>query len=91
LFCTARWKAYLESVKERGKGDNGEQHIYDIYHSQSMWFTRDDPNGHNKTAGEHLQKCDELLKDCTMMVDNLEETLRNTPKPSEILDWGRLW
>jgi len=25
------------------------------------------------------------------MVSDLEETLANTPKPSEVLDWSRLW
>ena len=24
-------------------------------------------------------------------IDELEETLANTPKPSEVLDWGSLW
>ena len=91
MFCTARWKAYLESVKEREAENNNQKHIYDIYHSQMLWFTRDNPNEHNKKAGEHLEKCDALLKDCSLMVDNLEETLKNTPKPSEILDWSRLW
>jgi hypothetical protein len=91
LFCTARWKAYLRDVQAREKENNGEKNIYDIYHSQMLWFTREDPNQHNKIAGEHLDRCNELLKDCTLMVDNLEETLANTPKPSEILDWSQLW
>jgi len=32
-----------------------------------------------------------LLDECTTMVDDLEETLANTPKPSTVLDWSRLW
>lgn len=91
MFCTARWKAYLEQVKKREKENNGEKNIYDIYHSQMIWFTREDSNKHNETAGENLKKAGKLLDDCTIMVENLEETLANTPKPSEVLDWSRLW
>ena len=85
MFCTARWKAYLQNL------DTGKENIYSIYHSQMLWFTREDANTHNKNAGEHLERADALLDDCTSMVDSLEETLANTPKPSEVLDWGRLW
>jgi hypothetical protein len=56
-----------------------------------LWFTRDDANGHQKAAGEHLERCDALLADCSVMNAALEETLANTPKPSEVLDWSRLW
>ncbi len=62
-----------------------------IYHSQKIWFTRDEDNGHRKAARENLDKCNALLKECATMNNELEETLANTPKPSEVLDWGRLW
>jgi hypothetical protein len=91
LFCTARWKAYLVNIQKRENDSPDEQNIYDIYHSQMIWFTRADSDKHNEAASEHLKRADELLDDCTNMVDNLEETLANTPKPSKVLDWSRLW
>jgi hypothetical protein len=30
------------------------------------------------------------MKDCTKKVDDLEETLANTPKPSEMLNWDTI-
>jgi hypothetical protein len=98
LFQAARWKAYLKNLqnveKERAAGDGnaaGTENIYQIFHSQMLWFTRDEGNGHQKAANEHMERCDGLLEDCSKMVGDLEETLANTPKPSEVLDWSRLW
>jgi hypothetical protein len=98
LFPAARWKAYLNNLQdsEIGNGTEGSDDdpfkvIYHIYHSQKLWFTRDEDNGHGKAARKSLEKCDALLDECTTMVDDLEETLANTPKPSTVLDWSRLW
>jgi hypothetical protein len=98
LFQPARWKAYLNKVQSDDEnntpGDNPEdtqKSILQIYHSQKIWFTRDEDNGHRKSAEEHLKRSGVLLEECTAMVDNLEETLANTPKPSTVLDWSRLW
>jgi hypothetical protein len=96
LFHSARWKAYLKKLQDKEDstdGDNADfdKVIYHIYHSQKIWFTRDENNGHSKSALENLERCDTLLKECTTMVDDLEETLANTPKPSEVLDWASLW
>lgn len=98
MFQAARWKAYLSKLQnhERDNGtedadDDPHKVIYHIYHSQKIWFTRDEDNGHRKAARENLDKCDALLAECTTMVDDLEETLANTPKPSEVLDWSQLW
>jgi hypothetical protein len=96
LFHSARWKAYLKTlpdIEENTDGDNNGyyKNIYHIYHSQKIWFTREEDNGHGKSALKNLEKCNALLAECTTMVDSLEETLANTPKPSEVLDWARLW
>jgi hypothetical protein len=98
LFHAARWKAYLNTLQshERDNGtedvdDDPHKVIYHIYHSQKIWFTRDEDNGHGKAARESLEKCGALLDECTTMVDDLEETLANTPKPSTVLDWSQLW
>ena len=98
MFHSARWKAYLRNLQRAGEDneaadDIDEYHkiIYHIYHSQMLWFTREDGNGHQKAAGEHLERCNGLLEDCSTMVDALEETLANTPKPSEVLDWRTVW
>lgn len=98
MFHAARWKAYLRKLQndeENGvlSADNTDPDkvIYHIYHSQKIWFTRDEDSGHKKSARENLDKCDALLAECTTMVDDLEETLANTPKPSTVLDWSRLW
>ena len=96
MFQPARWKAYLKDIHDNENnvdGDNPEpgKNIYPIYHSQKIWFTRDEDNGHQKAAEEHLKRSNALLEECTTMVDDLEETLANTPKPSTVLDWSRLW
>ena len=98
MFHSARWKAYLSDLQKsgtEGKSDAGAadpvSFIYHMYHSQKIWFTRDEDNVHAKAARQNLDKADSLLKECTTMNDDLEETLANTPKPSEVLDWGQLW
>ena len=55
-----------------------------------MWFTREEKNGHQKAAEEHLKRSNDLMKDCTEKVDALEETLANTPKPSQMMDWNSI-
>jgi hypothetical protein len=92
LFQPARWKAYLHNLHDNDTGDDSRhQSILHIYHSQKIWFTREQDNGHGKAAEEHLKQSDALLEDCTMTVDALEGTLANTPKPSQVLDWRSLW
>jgi hypothetical protein len=96
LFHSARWKAYLRNLQndeeENGAGGTGKpKTIYHIYHSQKIWFTQEKNNGHQKAAIAHLERSDGLMKDCTNRVDALEETLANTPKPSEVLDWRTIW
>lgn len=98
LFHAARWKAYLRKLQKDEENSaldaddaDPEKVIYHIYHSQKIWFTRDEDNGHKKSARENLDKCNELLAECTTMNDDLEETLANTPKPSTVLDWSQLW
>jgi hypothetical protein len=98
LFPSARWKAYLKNLQDAAKdsetggtGENRNNNILQIYHSEKLWFVRDEVTSPNKNAEEQLEQCDALLDDCTIMVDALEETLANTPKPSEVLDWGTIW
>jgi hypothetical protein len=64
-----------------------EDNIYQTFHSQKLWFTYEKKNEHQKDAEKFLKRSDELMKDCTNKVDALEETLANTPKPSQMLDW----
>jgi len=90
LFHSARWKAYLHNLQDNPSADAesmNEDNIYHIFHSQKLWFTYEENNGHQKAAEEHLKRSDALMKDCTKKVDALEETLANTPKPSQMLDW----
>ena len=93
LFCTARWKAYLRNLQnvKKDDADAPDDVIYHIYHSQMLWFVRDEGNNHLKVAEEHLKRCNELLEDCTTIVNELEDTLAKTPKPSEVLDWSSIW
>ena len=98
MFHSARWKAYLRTLHDAGEeatpndGDaDPAKVIYHIYHSQKIWFTREESNGHHKSARQHLERCDSLLKECAIMNDDLAETLANTPKPSEVLDWAAPW
>jgi hypothetical protein len=97
LFHAARFKAYLRKLQQdeengaSGASGDPEQTILHIYHSQKIWFTRDEDNGHKKSARENLDKCNALLDECKTMNRDLEETLANTPKPSTVLDWTQLW
>jgi hypothetical protein len=89
LFHSARWKAYLQNLQDSPEGDGDDiANAYHTFHSQ--WFTREENNGLQQAAEDHLKRSDELMKDCTKKVDDLEETLANTPKPSEMLDWGNV-
>lgn len=90
MFHSARWKAYLQKLQDNGNRDaenTTESNILNIYHSEKLWFTYEKKNGHQKAAEAHLKRSDDLINDCTKKVDALEETLANTPKPSEMLDW----
>jgi uncharacterized protein (DUF2267 family) len=98
LFHSARWKAYLRQLQDDAKdseantaADDLPKVIYHIFHSQKLWFTRDEANNHQKEAAEYMERCDTMLQTCTSMVDALEEKLANTPKPSEVLDWYSVW
>lgn len=85
MFCSARWKAYLRNLQNVSEiEDDGDKVIYHIFHSQMLWFTRDDADDHRRVANEHLERCNTI-------VDALEERLANTPKPSEVLDWSSIW
>jgi hypothetical protein len=86
LFHSARWKAYLHELQNKPEGED-DTNIYHILHGEKLWFTREKKNGLQKAAEEHLKRSGDLVKDCTEKVDNLEETLANTPKPSEMLNW----
>jgi hypothetical protein len=93
LFHSARWKAYLHKLQDDDAAGDGSRprSIYHIFHSQKIWFTQEQKNGHGESAEANLKRSDDLLEDCTNRVEALEETLANTPKPSEVLDWGQLW
>ena len=91
MFQPARWKAYLKDLHESEADGKGHQSILQIFHSEKLWFTRQPNNGHADSAEAHIKESTEVLKDCTEKNDALEETLANTPKPSEVLDWSRLW
>jgi hypothetical protein len=93
LFHSARWKAYLQKLSDNEEDDaskNSKNNIYNIYHSEKLWFTYEKKNGHQKAAEEHLRRSNDLIKDCTKKVNALEETLAKTPKPSEMLDWNSI-
>jgi hypothetical protein len=91
LFHSAQWKAYLHQLQDRSEAEiEDDGNIYHVLHSQKLWYAVDEKNDHQKTAEEHLKRSDDLMKDCTKKVDDLEETLANTPKPSEALNWDSL-
>jgi len=77
-------------MKKQDEGTENENNILSIYHSEKLWFAQEEKNNHLKEAEEHLRRSDELMKDCTNQVDELEETLANTPKPSEMLNWDTI-
>ncbi|OGO01656.1 MAG: hypothetical protein A2Y90_04570 [Chloroflexi bacterium RBG_13_52_12] len=89
MFHSARWKAYLQQLQDNPEGEAGNiDNIYHVFHSQKLWFAREEKSNHQKDAEEHLKRSDALIDDCTRKVDALEETLANTPKPSEMLNWN---
>lgn len=91
MFHSAQWKAYLHRLQDRTAEDvENDENIYHILHSEKLWFTQEKHNGHQKAAEEHLKRSDDLMKDCTKKVDDLEEILANTPKPSEMLNWDTI-
>jgi hypothetical protein len=91
LFQSARWKAYLQRLQDRTPEEiEVDGNIYHFLHSQKFWYAVEEKNSHQKTAMEHLDRSSELMKDCTRQVDDLEETLANTPKPSEMLNWDTI-
>lgn len=91
MFHSAQWKAYLQRLQDRPEEEiKDDGNIYHILHSEKLWFTQDETNNHQKEAEAHLKRSDELMKDCTKQVDDLEETLANTPKPSEALNWNMM-
>jgi hypothetical protein len=92
LFPSARWKAYLQRIRDNDMEDNDTQKaILHIYHSQDIWFAQEQKkDDHQASAKEHLKQSDAFLKDCSDRVDALEETLANTPKPSEMLNWDKM-
>jgi uncharacterized damage-inducible protein DinB len=93
LFPSARWKAYLQKIRDNDAEDDAPQNtILHIYHSQDIWFAREQQkNDHQYSARENLRRSDAILRDCTTRIDALEATLARTPKPSEVLDWRSLW
>ncbi len=96
MFHSARWKAYLQKIKDEAQNNEIKETdtISSLFHKlhvqQSILFERKENNGHQQAAEEHLKRSDELLKDCTNRVEALEETLANTPKPSEMLNWDKM-
>ncbi len=91
MFHSARWKAYLQQLQESPESESEDiDNIYHAFHSQKAFFAREEKSTSQKEAEEHLKRSDDLMKDCTKKVDDLEETLANTPKPSEMLDWNTM-
>ncbi len=95
LFHSARWKAYLNKIQDDAKDSTIEEtdsisSLFHKLHAQSSMPQEHVDNGHQKAAEEHLRRSDELMKQCTDQVDALEETLANTPKPSEMLNWDTM-
>jgi hypothetical protein len=94
LFHSARWKAYLDKIQDDAQNNVTEDSdsissLFHKLHSESFLSKKKD-NGHQAAAEESLRRSEELMKDCTEKVDALEETLANTPKPSEMLNWGSM-
>lgn len=94
MFHSARWKAYLDKIQDDAKNNVKEDPdsisgLFHKLHSESF-LTKKEDNGHQAAAEESLRRSEELMKDCTEKVDALEETLANTPKPSEMLNWGSM-
>jgi hypothetical protein len=96
LFHSARWKAYLQKIQNDAENDEIKEtdtisSLFHKLHAQtSALFAKTESNGHQQAAEEHLRRSGELMKECTDKVDALEETLANTPKPSEMLNWDTM-
>ena len=91
MFHSAQWKAYLQNLQDRSEAEiEDDEIIYHVLHSQKLWYAVDEKSDHQKEAEAHLKRSDALMKDCTDRVDALEETLANTPKPSEMLNWDTM-
>jgi hypothetical protein len=95
LFHSARWKAYLDQIQDDAKNHTSEEpdtisSLFHKLHSQSGIYSKQESNGHQAAAEAHLKRSEDLMKDCTDQVDALEETLANTPKPSEAIDWNKM-
>lgn len=91
LFQPARWKAYLKDLHDNEAEGIGHKSILQIFHSEKLWFTRDDANGHQAAAEEHLKQCDAALEESNAIITALEKERANKPKPSEMLDWSAAW
>ena len=92
MFHSTRWKAYLQQIREEAKNNTEQESdtissLFHKLHAQTL-FNQQENNGHQAAAEAHLKRSEELMKDCTNRVDALEETLANTPKPSEAIDWN---
>jgi hypothetical protein len=95
LFHSARWKAYLDQIQDDAKNSKKEDtdtisSLFHKLHSQSGIYAKQKGNPHQAAAEEHLARSEALMNDCTDRVDALEETLANTPKPSEAIDWNNM-
>lgn len=96
MFHSARWKYYLQQLQDESEDVKSEEAdtisslFHKIHAQQSALFAKPADNGHLAAAEEHLRRSEELMKDCTSRVDALEETLANTPKPSEMLNWDTM-
>ncbi len=91
MFHSARWKAYLQKLQDNPDESSGDiNNVYRALHAEKLWNTVAEGNGHQKEAEEYLKRSDELMKDCTEKIDALEETLANTPKPSQMLNWDTM-
>jgi hypothetical protein len=94
LFHSARWKAYLEQIRDNAKNnpDQEPDTISGLFHKlhSEQFLIKEESNGHQAAAEAHLRRSEAHLKDCTDQVDALEETLANTPKPSIAIDWNNM-
>ena len=92
MFHSARWKAYLHDIQENAKNPKQESDtISSLFHKMHLESVKEkESNGHQAAAEEHLKRSHELLTDCNNQNNALEETLANTPKPSEAIDWNSM-
>lgn len=93
MFPSARWKAYLRDLQNGESDSDGAGHkvIYHIFHSQALWFTREENNEYLDLAEERLRECDVALEESNAIITALEKERANKPKPSEMLDWSIPW